>query len=57
MKSNFNSKSDIEVIGAIGGGDTAARFANNVDVQEYGYSFVTGSKFEQIDRQISLASN
>jgi hypothetical protein len=45
------------VIGAIGDGISSARFANNVDVQEYGSSLVTGSKFEKLERQISLASN
>jgi hypothetical protein len=45
------------VIGAIGDGATSGRLVNNVDVQEYGYSFVTGSKSANINRQISLASN
>jgi hypothetical protein len=52
----FFLKSDIEVIGAIGDDDTAATFVNNVNQDDYGFSFVTGSSYDTVRSEISLAS-
>jgi hypothetical protein len=52
----FSTKSNIEVIGAIGDGHTSGDFANDINEDNYGFSFVTGSVFTELRSQISLAS-
>jgi hypothetical protein len=44
------------VIGAIGDDHTAATFVNNVAEDDFGFSFVTGSAYENLRSEISLAS-